>query len=524
MAMEARTEKPQKTRSDQPVLFWSGVALLLALLGFVVLPTLNLGFVADDFFLLVPDQGLPLTQSPDELHRPLRNAFLRIVEGQLGIQQVLPYRLLVAGTFMAVLVLLFQLTRRLGANRLGALAAVFVVAFFPRNQEILYWFAAWQDLLASAAVLLACLCFVDYRESGIPYRLAVAAIAYLIALGFKETTVVLPALLVSIDLYRERSISSLTRRPFLRAYIPFGCIFLGYVVYYLSQSGVASLMGKRTGGYYGFHGLGGVVAGVVRALINIGLPFVQPVGFKDIHLWHVAILLIESAVLLLLVWRLHLWFASILAASWLFCTILPTAAFAAAFNADRYLFVPLLGVAFFAGLLVHALVVSPRGAKYSILVCVALALYTAVGISQLVISREPWRKAGTEAAMVIRETMRLSSTLPAGSEADFINITHSLRPHGAVFANGLHEALHANGFPYSVRIVRNFSAPDSTQQTLVAELQRCVAAQQHTLQNRTILIEVGGQILKLDTGCASSLVDSDQMRRPSAWEVIYTQQ
>lgn len=408
MAMEAQTEKPQKTIGDHPVLFWSGITLLLALLGVVVLPTLNLGFVADDFFLLVPDQGLPLTQSPDELHRPLRNAFLRIVENQLGIQQVLPYRLLVAGTFLAVLVLLFQLTRRLGANRLGALAAVFVVAFFPRNQEVLYWFAAWQDLVASAAVLLACLCFVDYRESGSTYRLAVAAIAYLIALGFKETTVVLPALLVSIDWYRERSIACFIRRPFLRAYFPFGCIFLGYVVYYLSQSGMASIMGKRTGGYYGFHGVAGSVAGVVRALINIGLPFAQPVGLKDIHLWHVSVLLIESAVLLLLVWRLRLWFALILASSWLVCTIFPTATFAAAFNADRYLFVPLLGVAFFVGLLVHELVVSPSGTGYSIPVGVALVLYTAVGISQLVISGEPWREAGTEAATIIRETMRLT--------------------------------------------------------------------------------------------------------------------
>jgi hypothetical protein len=107
--------------------------LLVIFLGVLLLPTLNLGFVADDFLLLVPDQKLPLTQAADQLHRPLRNATLRIVEDPLGIQHVLPYRLLIALTFVAGLLLLFRLMRRLGANPLGALAAVFLLAFFPRN-------------------------------------------------------------------------------------------------------------------------------------------------------------------------------------------------------------------------------------------------------------------------------------------------------------------------------------------------------------------------------------------------------
>jgi hypothetical protein len=517
-------DKTQQAGGHQFILFWSGIALLTVLLGFVVLPTLNLGLVADDFFLLVPDQRLPLTQSSDELHRPMRNVVLRTVESQLGIQHVLPYRLLIGSSFVAALFLVFRLTRRLRANRLGALAGVFALAFFPRNQEVLYWFAAWQDLVAAVAVLCACLFFLDFRESNRLYSLGVAAIAYLVALGFKETTVVLPALLLSIDVYRERSLSSLARRRFWGAYIPFACILLVYVVYFFSQSGAASLAGAKTGGYYGFHGFAGVAAGVFRAMINIGLPYWLPLGLKDIRLWHVAVLLFELGVVLFLVWRLHLWPALLLAASWVVCTILPTATFAAAFNADRYLFVPTLGVAVFVGLLAHALFVSPEGAKYSVLLCVALALYTAVGISQLVINRELWRRAGKEAAMVVRETMRLCATLPAGSEVDVINLTHSLQPRGVVFANGLSEALHANGLSSSVRILRNFSAADAEQQRLIAELQQCVDPRPDALKNRTMLIESGGQILKLDPGCASSLVDDDRAQRPSAWGLLYSGQ
>lgn len=510
--MQARAEKTRRAEGWEPVLFWSGIALLLVLLGFVVLPTLNLGFVGDDFTLLVPDKPLSLTQSEDELHRPLRNAILRIVGSQLGIQQVLPYRLLVAGSFVAALVLLFQLTRRLGANRLGALAAVFVLGFFPRNQEVLFWFAAWQDLVAAVAVLVACLFFLDFRESGHSYSLGVAAFAYLIALGFKETTVVLPALLVSIDFYRERSVSSFSKRSFWKAYTPFACILLAYVVYFFADSGLASLAGRRTGGYYGFRGFARLFAGVVRALVNIALPFSISLGLKDIHLRHLVVLLCESGVGLVLIWRLQLGSAFILTASWLVCTILPTATFATSFGMlDRYLFVPMVGVAVFGGLLVGALVVSPKGARYFIPACIALALYTSVGISQLAVSREVWRRAGTEAAMVIQETMRLCWMLPAGSQVDVINVN---------FGNGLREALHANGLSTSVRILRNSSGSDSQQQRLVAELLRCAGPALSPVRERTFLMEEGGRMLRLDTECASSLVDSDRVRRPGDWDFL----
>lgn len=525
--MQAQSGKIWSAGRDQPVLFWSGVVLLLVLLGCMLLPTLNLGFVADDFFLLVPDVRLPVTQSVDDLHRPLRNVTLRLIASRIGIQHVLPYRLLVAASFAAALALLFQLTRRLGANRFGALAAVFVLAFCPRNHEVLYWFAAWQDLVAAVAVLFACLFFLDFRETDRPFCLGLAAIAYLVALGFKETTAVLPALLVSIDFYRERSTSSFWRRPFWKAYLPFAGILLLYTIYFFWQSGFASLAGRRAGGYYGFHGFAGVLPGVVRALINIALPFSTGLGLKDIRLWHVAVLLLESGVLLLLVWRLQLWPALILSASWLICTLLPTVAFAV-FNADRYLFVPMLGEAIFVGLLMHALVMSPRGRKYSIAAFIALALYTSAGISQLMISREQWRKAGMEVALVIRETMRLCPILPEGSEVDVVNITYALHPRGAVlsavFENGLSEALHANGFSSSARILRNFSTPDSEQEGLVNELQKCANLAAGALTKRIILIEVGGQVRKLDTPCAASLVDSDRAQRPSAWSLLYSGQ
>lgn len=153
----------------------------------------------------------------------------------------------------------------------------------------------------------------------------------------------LPLALVFIDMYRERSITWFRNRGLLKAYIPFTGIVPICALYYLADSGLASLAGRRTAGYYGFHGFAGVLAGIVRALINILLPFSTALGFKDIHWWHVALIVVELAVLLVLAWRFKARYALLMAAGWLVCTIAPTAAFAAAVNADRYLFVPMLG-------------------------------------------------------------------------------------------------------------------------------------------------------------------------------------
>jgi hypothetical protein len=62
--------------------------------------------------------------------------------------------------------------------------------------------------------------------------------------------------------------------------------------------------------------------------------------------------------------------------------------------------------------------------------------------------------------------------------------------------------------------------PGLEQQRLVAGLLRCPGPPLDGVSNRDILIEADGRILKLDTKCASSLVDSDRVQRPSAWDLV----
>ena len=77
-------------------------------------------------------------------------------------------------------------------------------------------------------------------------------------------------------------------------------------------------------------------------------------------------------------------------------------------------------------------------------------------------------------------------------KATDINVTHSLQPRGAVFANGLSEALHAYGLPSSARIVRNFTVPDWEQRRLVTDLLQCANPPIDPVKNRVAVLEFGG--------------------------------
>ena len=497
----------------------AGTILLLLLCLSTFLFIRAIGLVSDDFFLLVENLKLPLTQSADELHRPLRNILLKLLGNALGVRHAWPYRFLVAVTYTAVMALIFQFMRRLGAGRFGAWVAVIVMTFFPRNQEVLFWFAAWQDLAAALCLLAVCLLFLNHREKGRRGYLAGAAIAFAAALGFKETMVVIPALLLLIDVYRERSIECLKKPAFWRAYLPFAGVLVLYVVYYVSDSGLASLAGHRTGGMYGFRGVSSVVGAVLRTIVNMALPFVipAPLGLSNIRPIHLAILLAELVVVLVLTWRTKAWSMLLFASCWAAVTILPTAVFASVLNADRYLFVPLIGAAILAGFLLNP---AKPELKHSLLIATVLAAYSFAGTFELIRYRAVWKRAGDEVSAVAAQTIQASSRLSRAGEIDLINQTTFLSPYVvSVFANGLDGALRGNGLPSRLRVLANFASTEPLQQSLVNQMRNCIEPRADP-QNRIIRLTIDHRLVQVDGRCAASLIDSDRAQRPSAWRLF----
>ena len=48
----------------------------------------------------------------------------------------------------------------------SALAVTVLFVFFPRNDESLFWFGAFQDLIVSSCILFACNAWLSYLRSG----------------------------------------------------------------------------------------------------------------------------------------------------------------------------------------------------------------------------------------------------------------------------------------------------------------------------------------------------------------------
>lgn len=494
------------------------VGLAIGLVGLFALTLFAIGdlkLVSDDFYLLVNDLQLPLWKSHDELHRPLRNALFKLLGRQVGVQQVLPYRILVAASYAAALGLLFQLMRRLGARPAGAAAAVGVLAFFPRNHEVLFWFAAWQDIAAGIGVLLTCLLFLEFRRSGSTRKLAFAALTYGVALGLKETAIVIPALVLLVDLHAERSIAPVKTLAFWRGYLPLAFVSLAFVGYFLSNAGMVQLTGHKAAGYYGYGGVLPAAASEVRALLNVALPFSTTVGFKTIRPLQVAALLVESGLVLFFVSRLRMWSGFLVAAGWVLCALFPTAAFATILNADRYLFVPAMGAALLVGLLVDASMRARPGIRTGSGLAVALVIYGVAGVAHLAELRSFWKRQGDEAAFVLGEAVRLAPTLEPSSEVAFVNLTAGL-------ANGLDGALRSRGFPASVRLLREVvCAGCPEQERLLAQLRACDASPSvGAVGPRVVLLELGTRLVRLEPGCAFRAIDRDRRQRPYAWQAI----
>ncbi|MBZ5608726.1 MAG: hypothetical protein LAP38_10735 [Acidobacteriia bacterium] len=320
-------------------------------------------------------------------------------------------------------------------------------------------------------------------------------------------------------MYRERSLAFVRKPAFWRAYIPFAAILIGYSGYFFADAGLASLSGRRTGGFYGFHNVSSALAGLIRAWINLALPFsMLPLGFKTLLPQHLAILAGELCLALLAVWRAKALSVLVLAAGWLFFTILPTAAFAAAFNSDRYLFVPFLGVAIFLGLLLDRTVKSDGRALYKASIWTALGVYAGFAWFQLSTFRDLYKRAGSEAAQIVRVTVDRASRLPAGGEVDLVDVTAFLDPYIVpVFSTSLGGALQANGLSPSIRILQNLKADSPEQRRLISGLLACPHPPGPLAGDRIVLLATNGQVQTVDSSCAAPQIDADRSQRPKAW-------
>lgn len=214
-------------------------AVLLALVLLAYLPVLEHQFVWDDHEQVVTNSrlrswsGLPdlfggdvlaLTRAGNErssYYRPLFLAHYLVNYQLFGLAPFGWHALALLHHWLASF-LSWLFTRRLGLDPRAALAVAALFALHPAHGESVAWVAAaFNDPPAASLTFVALLGYLSWLRGGGRWALAGAALAYLAALGFKESAIALLALVPLLhatlapgDPWRRRGVGLL---PFVGA-------------------------------------------------------------------------------------------------------------------------------------------------------------------------------------------------------------------------------------------------------------------------------------------------------------------
>lgn len=202
-------------------------ALLLGLL--LVFPTLTTFFSGDDFFHLKISQANNLQEvgsffsfykpSGEFLfYRPLTTQLPNFIFFKLFGLNSTPYHLLGWLLFSLIIYLVYQLAKEISGNKKAALWTSFFYGLSASNFTRLAWIAQIQELGFGVNFLAACLFFLRNR-------LGLSLLFFLLALGSKESAVVLPLVLLVLIFF--------PKKIFNKKYFAFFILNFAFLLVYL---------------------------------------------------------------------------------------------------------------------------------------------------------------------------------------------------------------------------------------------------------------------------------------------------
>ena len=493
------------------------VLLLFVALFFTLLPSWNLGFVSDDYGHLVEAARLPITSSTDGLHRPLRNIFFRLGSAAFGLNPA-PYHLVMILLHLTLVALLYRFVLLLNHGKTAAFITVALFGFFPRSHQSLFWVAAAQDTVVAICTLIACFSLLQFRRRGRLTDYFLALVAFLIALGFKETAIAIFPLLLLLEVTIARRES--TAKPGIpwRVYLPF-LIVTGLYLSWVFGPRLFGWAGEAQN-YYAVQSLSQSIKLAVKFVINMLLPFSGPVEARELLsrplLGFVVVIevLAMAAAGLVLVRRREM----LLSVGWIAIGMAPTAVFG--LYTDRYLLMPFMGLALLVGFIVEASMARLRAKELAVQgVLVALVcLYLFAAIPSLLGYESNWREAAREVQATVAQARKLHPQVPSGSVLSFVNLTHS-RNNGQiyVFNTSLNGALAAGGFDHVIG-QRTFSTENSHEEQLVKSLLSCSTSDPaHAAAGTYVFVYIHG-LIDVSGDCGNQVVEISRVKDPELWK------
>jgi hypothetical protein len=477
---------------------------------------ITIPLTSDDYVHLVEDSRAPWHYSSDQLFRPLRNGLFKLLAHTFGIAPE-PYRIFAGGFYAIDVYLLFRLGLGLGMTLPGAVCAAIAFAFYPRNHAVLFWFACSQDLVVVACCLAACLSWLKFHQTSKWSFYLATILSCAVALGFKETAVAIPALVIVFALLLEKPRTFAELRRFAALISPLVLLVGGFGLY-VNTTSVRAI--GDTSRVYGLYGVQGALSAGLRTMFNLVSPFQPGFALREVHglkAFGIALSLASLGIAALVLrrdWRLT--FAIV----WIFVAILPTALFARTVNADHYLLLPLAGLSMIVGLFTDRLVskVSWSGVCVLGIIC----LYILAGTRQIAHYRESWRAAGQTIATVLdaTETVLPPSSIASNARIRFINVPHDDQGVG-ILNNGLKGVLEHAHYPSTIEVDASFSEDQSAEHTaMINSLQACPTRTAAPQDKTSYVLIIDHKVARNVSGdCADALTERDLASRPWAWQI-----
>ena len=194
---------------------WKGIAFVLLLTFAVYIPTLRYQFVHDDRGQIVENPAVHSWRfvpsyftsqvwagvMPGELgnyYRPLFLLWLRINHAAFG-NRAWGWHLTTILAHVLTTLLAYLLALCLGVSGDAALVAALVFGLHPAHIEAVAWISGATEPLLGVLLIASFISYVRWRRTGRRnWRLASVAL-FAVALGEKETAMILPGLLVAYD-------------------------------------------------------------------------------------------------------------------------------------------------------------------------------------------------------------------------------------------------------------------------------------------------------------------------------------
>ncbi len=478
--------------------------------------SLDAPLLSDDYSLLIETRTLVWGEGFDHLYRPLRNSSLRWLATVWPVADAAPYRILGAAFSTMFLWQFALLVWRVEKSSTAGYIALVLLGFYPRMGELFYWFSVLQDLCVLTLGLASIHFFLLHRERGGWKWMAGSCLAISIALGFKETAIILLPLLVLVDLrfsWRRGDYPWHWKR-----YLPLCTIALFYLAVVFLDLRHDSGTGSLQRGAHGLRSLAGIGSNLVRSLVAIFWPW-APLS----SVWEMMTPLNLAASLtgVTLTWlslgasRLP---AGVAAAMGMASALAPTVLFGP-YVTDRYVLsaalIPLWILATGAARLIESVSLGRRA-----LGCALLLPYSLGGFLSLRADQAVWLTAGLEADRIRKESYPFVQHGPQVQKVWGIRIP--ARTHGEIrkpiLGNGFRGILLYNGLSPESVVIENF---DTASQPGIQEFWRGIAACPPAIQTRSdkdLFLDLSAQhVASKDAACAMPLAEAFAHTQPEAF-------